>query len=88
MFTKAIITTLLTLLLTTVGFTAESARSAPQSAPAVAVSTPQSTAPLQSQAVQTAPDASKPATPAAPAPQTKVKPNRAITITMFMVIIG
>jgi cation/acetate symporter len=88
MFTKAIITTLLTLLLTTVGFTAESARPAPQSAPAVAASTPQSTAPFQSQAVQTAPDASKPATPVAPVPQTKVKPNRAITITMFMVIIG
>ena len=87
MFTKAIITTLLTLLLTTVGFTAESARPAPQSAPAVAASAPQSTAPVQSQAVQAAPDVAKPATPA-PALQTKVKPNRAITITMFMMIIG
>ncbi|HLO26089.1 MAG TPA: cation acetate symporter, partial [Geobacteraceae bacterium] len=87
MFTKAIITTLLTLLLTTVGFTAESARPAPQSAPAVAASAPQSTAPVQSQAVQAAPDVAKPAAPA-PAPQTKVKPNRAITITMFMMIIG
>lgn len=88
MFTKAIITTLLTLLLTTVGFTAESASPAPQSAPAVAASTSQSTAPLQTQAVQAAPDAAKSAIPTAPAPQTKVKPNRAITISMFMVIIG
>ena len=88
MLTKAIMTTLLTLLLTTVGFTAESARSAPESAPAVAASTLQSTAPIQSQSVQAAPDAAKLTTPAAPAPQTKVKPNRAITISMFMVIIG
>jgi len=76
------------LFLATVGFTAETARPAPQSAPAVAASTPQSNTTAQSQAVQAAPDAAKSATPAAPAPQTKVKPNRAITITMFMVIIG
>jgi cation/acetate symporter len=88
MFTKAIITTLLTLLLTTVGFTAESAKPTPQAAPAVAANTPQSITPAQSQAVQAAPDAAKPVTPAAPALQTKVKPNRAITISMFMVIIG
>ncbi|KAF0221812.1 MAG: cation/acetate [Geobacteraceae bacterium] len=88
MFIKAIITTMLTLLLTTVGFTAETARPAPQSAPAVAASTPQSITPTQAQALQAAPEAAKPATPAAPSPPTKVKPNRAITITMFLVIIG
>src|SRR6266540_2161092 len=88
MFTKAFITTMLTLLLATVGFTAETARTAPQSATAVAANTPQSITPAQSKAVQAAPEAVKPDPPPAPSPPTKVKPNRAITITMFMVIIG
>ncbi|MCM2359755.1 MAG: sodium/solute symporter [Geobacteraceae bacterium] len=88
MFTKAIMTTMLTLLLTTAGFAAESASLAPRSAPAVAASTPQSIAPARAQAVQALPEAAKTAMPAVPSPPAKVRPNRAITISMFMVIIG
>src|SRR5690242_11846877 len=84
MFTKALLATMLTLLLASVGFGAEPAKTVPQPAPAATA--PSSTA----NAVQSAPaaEAAKAAAPAAPAPVTKVRPNRAITITMFLAIIG
>jgi len=82
MFAKALSITMLTLLLATVGFAAEPAKSPAAAAPAVsAAATPAATAAQPA----TAATAAKVAAPAAPA---KVKPNRAITITMFMAIIG
>jgi len=83
MFTKALSATMLMLFLTMPGLAAEPPKQAPQSATTAA-------APVQSQAVpaaQAAP-AAKAAVPAAPALQEKVRPNRSITITMFMAIIG
>ncbi len=88
MLTKTLLATILTLFLTTVGFAADPAKAPSASAPTASQAVPQGTAP---QAAQPAPAASaaKQAVPAAaPATQTKVKPNRAITITMFMAIIG
>jgi len=94
MLIKTLLATTLTLLLTTVGFTAEPAKSAPQTTPATisgaptTAQTPAAASPAASQAVK-APDAAKPAAaPAAPAAPTNIKPNRAITITMFLAIIG
>ena len=86
MFTKMLSTLMLTLLLTTVGFAAEPSKSSLQAAVAAPSAAPalQAAAPAQSQA----------AVVAAPAPApvsgvpTKIKPNRAITISMFFTIIG
>jgi cation/acetate symporter len=83
---------MLTLFLSSACIAAEPAKPAPQAA---AASAAQSAAPsaaatqtTPASAVQ-APEAVKPApAPAAPASPPKVKPNRAITISMFMVIIG
>jgi len=84
MFTKIFTALILTLLLTTVGFTAEPAKSLEH---ASAANQPSSTA-LQ---VATAPQ-SQAAIVAVPAPAsgmpTKIKPNRTITISMFSTIIG
>ncbi len=91
MFTKIISALLLTLTLTTVGFTAEPANSTAQTtvaAPAIPAAQ-QATASAQNQpaaVVATPPAAASPA-PVSGVP-TKVKPNRAITISMFMMIIG
>ena len=86
MLSKVIKTTILSLFIATAAIAAEPQKSAAPAAPAVAApaAAPAATAPAaQSQA---APAAAAPA-PAAPL-QTKVKPNRAITIGMFMAIIG
>ncbi|MFA7403172.1 MAG: cation acetate symporter [Pelobacteraceae bacterium] len=84
MFTKILSTLMLTLLLTTVGIAAEPSKSSPQAGVAAS-----SSAPVQVQAgtvAAPAPVAANPA-PISGVP-TKVKPNRAITISMFMTIIG
>ncbi len=92
MLTKTLLATILTLFLTTAGFAADPAKvPAPAAATvqgpgtgdqgpgkATATSAPAATEAAAKQAVPSA----------APAAQTKVKPNRAITITMFMAIIG
>jgi cation/acetate symporter len=86
MFTKILSTLMLTLLLTTVGFAAEPSKPSLQAAVAAPSAAPalQAAASAQSQA----------AVAAAPAPApvsgvpTKIKPNRAITISMFFTIIG
>ena len=91
MITKILTATMLTLLLTTVGFAAEPSKSALQTAVAAPSAAPalQAAAPAQSQATPVAA-----AAPAAPSPApvsgvpTKIKPNRAITISMFFTIIG
>ncbi len=96
MFTRILSAMILMLLLATVGFSAEPAKQAAQQAPAAV--TPLSAAPqaavpaqgaggAQTPAAQALPaaDAAKATAPAAPA---KVKPNRAITITMFLAIIA
>lgn len=84
MFTKVLLITTFTLLLATAGLAAEPVKSAPQSAPAAtaapAPAAPQAAAPALATTASSA--------QAVPAPQTKVKPNRAITITMFMAIIA
>jgi cation/acetate symporter len=87
MFTKTLLTTILTLFLTTVCLAADPAKAPPTSAPTASQAAPQGAAPQAMPAP--AASAAKQAVPAAaPATQTKVKPNRAITITMFMAIIG
>ncbi|RNC68704.1 MAG: cation acetate symporter [Desulfuromonadales bacterium] len=89
MFTKTLLAIMLTLLLTSVGFAAEPTKPAPLAAPAATAPAP-AVAPTQaampSQGAAT--DAVKQAAPAAPAAPAKVKPNRGITISMFMVIIA
>jgi cation/acetate symporter len=88
MFTNILSAVMLTLLLTTIGYTAEPSKSAPQAAVAA-----QSPAPaLQAPAHVVNQAAAAAAAAPAPAPvsglPTKVRPNRAITISMFLTIIG
>jgi cation/acetate symporter len=89
MITKTLIATALTLLLTSVGLAAEPAKTAPLAAPAAtapAAAPAQTAMPAQGAAIDAAKQpAAAPAAPAAPA---KVKPNRGITISMFLVIIA
>ncbi len=91
MFTKIISAVLLSILLTTVGFSAEPSKSASQVGVTVPSSAPAVQASTTVQNPVAAAVASAPATPV-PTPvsgvPTKVKPNRAITISMFLVIIG
>ena len=92
MLRNALLALMITLLLATVSLGAEPAKPVAPSTPAAAAPpaspvTPQATAPVQGPAATSA-DAAKAAAPAAPAAPTKVRPNRAITISMFMVIIG
>jgi cation/acetate symporter len=87
MLRHALLAMMITLLLATVGLSAEPAKQAAPAAPAAAAPAatpvaPQAALPSQGQA---APAATASPAPAAP---TKVRPNRAITISMFMVIIG
>ena len=89
MLSKVIKATILSLFIATAGFAAEPQKSAAPSAPAVAAPVAGTTAPAVAAPAaqsQVAPAVTAPA-PAAPL-QTKVKPNRAITIGMFMAIIG
>ncbi|HEY6008383.1 MAG TPA: cation acetate symporter, partial [Geobacteraceae bacterium] len=88
MLKQALLAMTLMLLTATVGLSAESAKPAAPAgsavaAPAAAPAASQAVASAQGQAAPAA--AAKTATPAAP---NKVRPNRAITISMFMVIIG
>ena len=90
MLSKIISALLLVLALSSPTLAAEPDKGAPQSAPAVGAALPagaRATAPLQAASASTE---VKPAPAAAPAPatQNKVKPNRAITITMFLMIIA
>jgi cation/acetate symporter len=84
MFTKILSAMMLTLFLTTIGLAEEPSKAATQ--PGVATS---AAAPILGQAAAVAAPA---AAASIPGPvsgvPTKVKPNRAITITMFMAIIG
>ncbi len=81
MFAKIITALFITLVLTSAGFAEEAAKTS--QTPAVAASsTPALNAPAAAQT------AAKPAAAPASGVPTKVKPNRAITITMFMAIIG
>ncbi len=84
MFNNILSALMLTLLLTTVGFTAEPSKPASQPNADVSLS-----APAQSQvaAVATPAPAASSQAPVSGVP-TKVKPNRTITISMFGVIIG
>jgi cation/acetate symporter len=82
MFTKFLSATILSLLLATVGFAADPAKTAPT--PVAAAS---STVPAQGQIAAAPASAAAAQAPASGMP-TKVKPNRAITISMFMTIIG
>ncbi len=75
---------MLTLFLTTVGFTAEPSKSAQQANVAAAPAAPAQK--LATTVTAPAPAASSPA-PVSGLP-TKVRPNRAITISMFLTIIG
>jgi len=88
MFSKILSAMMLTLLLTTVGIAAEPS-SSPKADAAASSSAPAVQAPVPA---QSPPAAVSPAAPAAASPvsgvPTKVKPNRAITISMFMGIIG
>ena len=81
MFAKIITALFITLVLTSAGFAEEAAKTS--QTPAVAASsTPALNAPAAAQT------AAKPAAAPASGVPTKVKPNRAITITMFLAIIG
>ncbi|MRR29211.1 cation acetate symporter, partial [bacterium] len=87
MFAKFIPAMLLSLLLSTAVLAVEPAKSPAPPSPAASAPAAQQSAPMT--ASQPAGTQSVKATPAsAPATPTKVKPNRAITITMFMAIIG
>jgi cation/acetate symporter len=88
MLSKVIKATILSLFIATLGFAAEPQKSAPAAAAVAAPAAPAAAAPAA-----TAPAAQSQAIPAAAAPapapmQTKVKPNRAITIGMFFGIIA
>jgi cation/acetate symporter len=84
MFTKFFSAMTLSLLLTTVGFAADPATAAPAPVAAAAA-----VAPAQGQ-IAAAPTPSSAAAAQAPVSgvPTRIKPNRAITISMFMTIIG
>ena len=89
MFIKSLTLLLTTLLFSTAALAVEPVKTAPQ-APAAAAAPAQAATPAAAPAagVAVAKEAQQ-AAPAAAAPvQTKVKPNRAITITMFLAIIG
>jgi cation/acetate symporter len=91
MFSKILSAMMLTLLLTTVGIAAEPSHSSPKAGVAAPSSSPtvQTPAPAQSQPAAVSPAAPSSASPAgASGVPTKIKPNRAITISMFMTIIG
>ncbi len=88
MFTKILSALMLTLLLAAPGFAEEPSKQAPQGAALVqpSASALQAPAAVPGQPAAAAP-AAKAAAPTGGMP-TKVKPNRAITISMFMTIIG
>ena len=91
MFTKILSAMMLTLLLATVGYTAEASKSSQPSNVVVTPSAPamQASVPGQAHAASAATPApaASGAAPMSGVP-TKVKPNRAITISMFLTIIG
>jgi cation/acetate symporter len=92
MYRKTLSATLFTLLMVTSLYAAEPGKQGYQTAPAATATAPAAAspaaAPAAAQAVQE-PGTVKPASaPAAPVTPTKVKPNRAITITMFLAIIA
>jgi cation/acetate symporter len=84
MFTKLLSALMLTLLLTTVGFAAEPVKAAAQTGVAAPSSAPALQTPTSAQSQA----ASTPAPAPASGVPTKIKPNRAITISMFSTIIG
>ena len=84
MFTNILSALMLTLTLATVGFAAEPAKAEPQATVAAPSSAPalQASASVQGKAAAAAAQAPVSGVP------TKIKPNRAITISMFGTIIG
>ncbi len=90
MLKQALLAMTLTLLVTTAGFCAEPAKPAAPAPPAVAQGTQgtQGTQTTQTTQGTSAATAAKAAAPAAPAAPARVKPNRVITSTMFLAIIG
>jgi len=86
MFTNIMSAMMLTLLLATAGFSAEPSKPAPQAN--VAAPAPSSATATSPAATVAAPAAAAPSTVPASGVPTKVRPNRAITITMFLAIIG
>ncbi|HTG81740.1 MAG TPA: cation acetate symporter, partial [Geobacteraceae bacterium] len=90
MLRQALLAITLTLLSATAALSAEPVKQTTPAASAVAApAAPQAAQGTQMPQAAPAADAAKAAAPAAaPAAPAKVKPNRAITITMFMAIIG